>query len=177
MWTSNELSSAGDGHVCNLLSLISCLEMSRWQMRNVFSLIITSGDMEECQVLSFISIWADSIRQMLYYGISSNLLGLQSFPESWEHEVIKNNYQIQHRSYKQEGMGLRRRTVVCVCVHLRTCGTQSVTLMNLCADRSGDARWQIINNHLCRCVSVLHSSQPSTDTQQPTTAAPLMPPH
>lgn len=177
MWTSNELSSAGDGHVCNLLSLISCLKMSRWQMRDVFSLIITSGDMKECQILAFISVCADSIRQMLYYGISSNLLGLQSFPESWEHEVIKNNYRVQHRSCKQEGMGLRRCTVVCVCVYLRTCGTQSVALMNLCADRSGDARWQIINNHLCRYVSVLHSRPPSTDTQQPTTAAPLMPPH
>lgn len=148
-------------------------------MRDVFSLIITSGDMEECQILSFISVWADSIRQMLYYGISSNLLGLQSFPESWEHEVIKNNYRIQHWSCKQEGMGLRRRTVVCVCVcvYLRACGTQSVALMNLCADRSRDARWQIINNHLCRCVSVLHSRPPSTATQQPTTAALLMPPH
>jgi len=123
MWTSNELSSAGDGHVCNLLSLISCLKMSQWQMRDVFSTIITSGYMEECQILSFISVWADSTRQMLYYGISSKLLGLQSFPESWEHEVIKNNYWIQHRSCKQEGMGLRRRCTVarvclCVCVHV-----------------------------------------------------------
>lgn len=62
------------------------------RVRDVFSLVVSSEDTEVCQILSFISMWADTIRQMLYYEISSDWLGLQSFPESWESKVIKNSY-------------------------------------------------------------------------------------
>ncbi len=44
------------------------------------------------------------------------LLGLQSFQKAESMRWLRTIYRIPHRSCKQEGMGLRRRTVVCVCV-------------------------------------------------------------
>lgn len=85
MWTSNEPSA--DAHEFNLLPWIPYV-----RIREVFSLVVSFEYTEECQTLSFISIWADTIRQMLYYEISSDWLGLQLFPESWGCKVIKNNY-------------------------------------------------------------------------------------